>query len=273
MRFFISCLPHSCLFFKTLPLLEGIGQLRKGIGQFHAGYQQLKTVSLGWILTVGFGQGRNLFRRIDDKRRLNNFFLGHLVKNDIKSFGIGGRFRLRGKSPGQFHHFFFVLEPVCRQPAVVENGLFKFQPGPGLLKGNQVIAIRQFFAAMNLPGQKKKQVFSHLHQLIIIDISLIKLQHGKFRVMLRINPFIAKTTINFIDFFHSADDQSFEVEFGSNSEIEIYPQSLMESLKRAGQSSTRHNMHHRSFDFDKATAIKVLTYLFDQLTSYSKGLP
>ena len=57
-----------------------------------------------------------------------------------------------------------------------------------------------------------KQGFGEVHQVAVIPVGLVELDHGEFRVMPCGDPFVAKAAIDLEDLFQAADHQALEVQ-------------------------------------------------------------
>ena len=71
----------------------------------------------------------------------------------------------------------------------------------------------------NLLGNISNQVRNQFGHVVVIGISLISFQRGKFRVMAFVNAFVAEVSADFKHAVKSADDQALQIKFRSNAQI------------------------------------------------------
>ncbi len=94
-----------------------------------------------------------------------------------------------------------------------------------------------------------EQFFGEVHQIFIGCIGLIELHHGEFRVVAYRNTFIAEVAVDFEDPLQAADNQSLQVQFRGNAQIQLHVQGVVMGYKRPGRRSARNLVHHGCFDF------------------------
>ena len=119
-------------------------------------------------------------------------------------------------------------------------------------------------------GQLLEHPFGELHEFLIVGIGLIELKHGKFRVVLGTHSFITKISVDFINSFKPADNQTFQEKFRSDSEIHIERQSVVMGNKRSRDCASGYRMHHGCFYFKKPVFIHKFTNALDNTRAYLK---
>ena len=104
-------------------------------------------------------------------------------------------------------------------------------------------------------------------------VGLIELQHGEFRIMAGGESFVAKIPVNFKNPLKAADQQTFEIKFRSNAQIELHIQGVMVGLERFGRCPAGNWLHHRRLDFHKVFAVQVISHQTNDFHALSEGLP
>ena len=102
---------------------------------------------------------------------------------------------------------------------------------------------------------------------MIVSICPIKLASGEFRVVSSINTLISEVLTNFKDTVKSSHNAHFKVKFRSYSHEKLGVKSMMEGFERFGSSSTRDEVHHRSFNFNEFLLNEVVSQIIDALGS------
>ncbi len=64
-----------------------------------------------------------------------------------------------------------------------------------------------------------KQLLRQIHELEVVAVGLVELQHREFGSVDRIHSFIAEVAVDFIYAVQSADDQPFQIEFGRDAKV------------------------------------------------------
>ena len=133
-----------------------------------------------------------------------------------------------------------------------QNGVNIGKPAPGWRQVDVLALVRQRGAAARVPCEDQERVFSQRHEIVIVGIGLIKLQHRELRIMDRRKAFITKIAIQFKDPLEAADDQPLEIEFRRDAQIQIGVQRVMVRREGTGSRPTGDGVHHRRFDFKKS---------------------
>ena len=75
--------------------------------------------------------------------------------------------------------------------------------------------------AGNLRRQLREQFLVHRHQVLIIAVGFIKLQHREFGIMLSRDAFVAEVAINLIHTIKTAHNQPLQIKLGGDPQIQI----------------------------------------------------
>ena len=80
--------------------------------------------------------------------------------------------------------------------------------------------------------------FGQIHHRMVVAISLVPLDHGKFRVMTRAQTFVAEVTVDFKNPLKAANDQALQIQFWRDTQIEVGIQGIVVGNKRASRRTT-----------------------------------
>ena len=78
--------------------------------------------------------------------------------------------------------------------------------------------------AKHLLGRIGHHVFGPPHHILVVGISLIKLQLCELGVVLETNPFVAKVAPDFVDTVKAAHNEPLQVELKTDTQVEILVQ-------------------------------------------------
>ena len=112
---------------------------------------------------------------------------------------------------------------------------------------------------MNRFSSVLDNTFCQVHNILVVSISLVDFDGGEFRVVSSIHSFITEDTSDFIDAFHSSNDQAFQVKLGRDPKYHVNVLSIVVSDKWTGRCATSLVVKNRCFHFKEALTIQVTT--------------
>ncbi len=81
-----------------------------------------------------------------------------------------------------------------------------------------MVAKRDLLGSDRLARACRQHLLGHDHQLLVIAVGLVELEHREFRIVLRRDALIPEVTIDLIDAFETADDEPLQVQLGRNAQ-------------------------------------------------------
>ena len=76
-------------------------------------------------------------------------------------------------------------------------------------------------STQNIFCQCTQHVFCQVHQIIVISISLVELQHGEFRVVARRQTFVSEVTVDFEHALKTTYYKALQIQFRGDTQIHI----------------------------------------------------
>jgi len=116
-------------------------------------------------------------------------------------------------------------------------------------------------------GQLGEEFFVELHEVLIVAVGLIKLEHGEFGIVLGGNTLVAEIAIDFEDAIKAADGEPLKIELRRDAKVKINIKRVVMGDKRPGGGTTSDGVHHGCFYFDVAPGIKKIAQLTDDAGS------
>ena len=95
------------------------------------------------------------------------------------------------------------------------------------------------------------EFFADGHDFAVVAECLVELHHGELGVVAGADAFIAEHATNFVDAFHTANDESLEVKFKSDAQIQLHVERVVMSHERSCVCTTSFNVQHRCFNFNE----------------------
>ena len=101
--------------------------------------------------------------------------------------------------------------------------------------------------------------FSQVHDIVEVSVSLVNFDRCELRVVSGIHTFVTEDTSDFVNAFHTTNDEAFEVEFGRDTKHHVDVLSIVVSDERFSSSTTSFVVKNRSFYFKETLSIEIAT--------------
>ena len=138
--------------------------------------------------------------------------------------------------------------------------LFHSQTFEGLAKIIGLVLVIDPGCTQHLPGHHAQHILGKVHQVVVVGISLIELQHGELRIVPGGEPFITEVTVDFVDPFEPTDHQSFSDRARCDTQKKLHIQCIMMGHERPCRSATGYCLHHWSFHFQEGFLIQIVAH-------------
>ena len=126
-------------------------------------------------------------------------------------------------------------------------------------------------AAVHLPRHFHDQFLCQLHQVMIVCVRLVELEHGEFGIVLGRNTFITKVAVDFVDAVEPTHNQPFQVELRRDTQVEGKIQRIMVGAKGPGGGSPGDRLHHRRLHLDVSALVKKMPDRLKYLGSFDEN--
>ena len=104
----------------------------------------------------------------------------------------------------------------------------------------------------------------------IIAKCFVRFECCEFWIVTSVDSLVAKISVDLEDLWKSADKQSLQIQLGRNSHKERHSKSIMRCHERSRRSAASHRMHHRSLDFEEASAFHEMSDRADNVRTSLK---
>ena len=267
----LSKLLFLCL--ETLSLINGIVQLRISVRHLPAVHEKLKTLHILRIFRFLLGQRRNLDGMVHYEGRLNEMFLHILLEEQVQNVALLMSLlkcnvmllRQRSRLLQSLHlipvHTGILLHRIHHCDTLKRFSKIHLDSVIDNLRGSQ-----------NLLGNMAVKILCQVHHSIIIRIRLIQFHQRKFRIMSRIQSLVAEYPADLIDSLQASDNQTFQIQFQRNAQLQVFVQSVKMRLKRSCRRSACVCHQHRSLDFHKALAVQIFADRADDFRTLDKSI-
>ena len=250
--------------FKTFFLVDWVVKLRECVCKFTTGDEQLETFGVARVICHSFGQRGDFNRMTHQEGWLDELVLNEFIEEQIENIA--------------FEVTFFVLNVVlfCNSSCFFQSvdfikvyaGIFLNSVNHGdtcerFAKVDFLAAINDFSCAQYLFGNIAQQLFSQVHDVFIVGICLIELEHGEFWIVFGVHAFVTEYTTDFVNFIKAADNQTFQVQLKSDTQIHIDIEAVVMCDKWTSSSTACDIVQNRGLNFQITFCIQEVAQLFD----------
>ena len=101
-----------------------------------------------------------------------------------------------------------------------------------------------------------QHLLGHPHQVLVVHVRLVELEHRELGVVLGRDPLIPEVTIDLVDAFEPADGQPLEVQLGRDAQEQVDVERVVMRDERPGQRAAGDRLHHRRLDLEEAARVQ-----------------
>ncbi len=96
----------------------------------------------------------------------------------------------------------------------------------------------------------------HVHQVAVVRVGLVQLQHREFRVVPRRQPFVAEVAVDLVHAFEPADDEPLQVQLGRDAQVHVDVERVVVRDERLRDRAARNHLQHRRLDFHEVERVE-----------------
>ena len=138
--------------------------------------------------------------------------------------------------------------PRRSSPEKISNRFLHRQPGP-ITEIDLLTVIRNHFGTANLLCDAREHFFRQVHQVGVIAVRLIELEHREFGIVPRRNPLIPEMRFRSYTRFSPPTISRFRYSSGAIRRYSVHIQRIVMRLERLRQGAAGDGMQNRRFDF------------------------
>jgi len=113
--------------------------------------------------------------------------------------------------------------------------------------------------------------FDERHEVAIVSIRRVELDHREFGVVSGRDPFVTEVAIDFEHLLETADHEPLQVQFGCNPQVQIHVERVVMRHERTRRRAARNGLHHRRLDFEIAVRDKEAAQGLDDARAHDEG--
>ena len=254
-----------------MTLVDGVIQFGVCVAVFSANDKQFETFCEFRFIGFSLCQRRDFNGVVDDECRLNQVLFYEFFEEQVQDIAFYMTFFI--------FYMMFVSDSLCFCciSYLVEVYAGEFFNGVNHSLSCERFAQIQFVTAVNhfcgtqyVLRNGTEHFFCDVHHAVIVCVSLIQFHQGKFWVMTNGDTFVTEYTADFIHTFKTADDQTFQRQFQSDTAVHVDIQCVMVCDERSCGSAAGNGLQYRCFHFQEALAVQEFTDFCDDAGTFDE---
>ena len=132
--------------------------------------------------------------------------------------------------------------------------------------------VADFCRTVYRAGSVADDVFRHLHHAFVVGEGFVEFDHGEFRVVAYGHAFVAEAAVDFKHAFQAADNQAFQIQLGSDAQVERNVQGIVVGNERFCRRTAWNRVHHWGFNFQIMLVDHEIAHGLDDLAAFDEGI-
>ena len=263
-RFLVALRAFLQLLLEAIALLDRIVQLAERVGDLHLADVQLEPLDgvgiarpllrqrrhFGWeVVHEGRLDERFLDQRLEDRRR-------DLPRPELRVDG-DAEASPRGPSPSR-DRADRIRPPGC--PSFFDAASAAACRSDTRANGARSEIVSPSNCTSSLPvadsRDEPNQLFGHRHQVLIVAVGLIELEHRELGIVPRRDPLVPEIAVDLVHALEPADDQPLQIELRRDAQKQIDVERVVMRAKRPRHRAAGDRLHHRRLDLEISAAVE-----------------
>ena len=101
-----------------------------------------------------------------------------------------------------------------------------------------------------------EQLLGERHQVVVVGVGLVELEHRELGVVLRRDPLVAEVAVDLVDALEAADDQALQVQLGRDAQVEVHVERVVVGDEGPRRGAAGDRLHHRRLDLEEAARVE-----------------
>ena len=251
------------LHLEAAALLVRVVELAEGVGHFEAADVELKPLDGIRVVGLLLGERRDLGRKVVDEGRLHEVGFPQPLE-DLGRRLARGRVGLeldsqaRGDGIGARAVAQVGLGDRLAQPpaGLLGRGVPQREAPERRLQRDHLVVETDLLDAGRLAGCAGDELLGHRHQLVVVGVRLVELEHRELGVVLGRHALVPEVPCQLVHPLHAADDQAFQIELRRDAQIKLHVERVVMRDKRPRRRAAGNRLHHGRFDLDEAARVE-----------------
>ena len=116
---------------------------------------------------------------------------------------------------------------------------------------NRVLPERERFAPGRLARHLAEHVLGQRHQVVVVGVAQVELQHRELGVVLGRNPLVPEVTVDLEHTFDAPHRQPLQIQLGRDPHVQPHVERVVVGHERPRQRAAGDRLHHRRLDLEE----------------------
>ena len=255
-RFVIALVGQAHLIHETLFLVDGVVELRVGVGQLLAVDHQLETLGQAGFAAVHLRERRHFDGIVGDEGGLDELAFAGFAEDFVDQLALAhALIDLDAELLSHAANFFFVhFAQIIASLLLdgVENG----QATIGGFETDGLAVDHRFGRTVHSGADAFEHALGEVHHPVVVLILHIEFHAGELGVVRAVHALVAEVLADFVHAFKAAHDQALEVELGGDAAIHLLVERIEVRHEGARRSTAGDVLERGGFHFRVARFVE-----------------
>ena len=249
-------------------------QLREAIGEFAPADEELEAVGQERVAIGGARQRRDLGRvRMDEGRVEQRVLAGLLEDLDLQLAGAIAGLERDAEARASLAQVGHVAQPRGVEARIV----LEDHAGDGHATERLRQVIRpalglELQLADHGLGRAAHHPLDQVHQVTVVRVGLVELEHREFGVVPRRQTLVAEVAVDLVDPLEAADHEALQVQLGRDPQVHLLVERVVVRDERPRGRAARYRLHHRRLDLEEVEGIERIPEVGDDARARAEHL-
>ena len=150
----------------------------------------------------------------------------------------------------------------------VRGGLPQRHAGERRAQRNRLAVELHFVLADRRLRHEANHLFGHRHQVLVVAVGLIELEHRELGIVPRRDAFVAEIAVDLVHALEAAHDQPLEIQLGRDAQKQIDVERVVMRAERPRHRAAGNRLHHRRLDLEIPAAVEELAQRREHLAAH-----
>ncbi len=109
---------------------------------------------------------------------------------------------------------------------------------------------------MERVGQAAQRLLDPVHEIAVIGVRQVELEHREFGVVLGREALVAEVAVDLVHALEAADDQPLQIQLRRDAQVHVEVERVVMRHERPRRRTARDRLHHRRLDFEEIERIE-----------------
>ena len=108
-------------------------------------------------------------------------------------------------------------------------------------------------------GEALEHPLDHVHEVAVVRVGLVQLEHRELGVVPRRQPLVAEIAVDLVDALEAAHDEPLQIQLGCDAQVHVEVERVVMRDERPRHRAARDRLHHRRLDFHEPERVEELS--------------